>query len=155
MEERYEVAVNKSPGNLAQALTETQLQTTDRLRDLLSSFSALRSSNRNLVAQLRGSIYELREHRRRLQRQHVLEVSGERHLANQSGLSKQFGLTRREAEVAELLSQGRCNQAIARELNISEHTARHHTQRILSKLEVHSRGEAGAKLRGMYLSSPR
>jgi hypothetical protein len=28
------------------------------------------------------------------------------------------------------------------------HTARHHTQRILSKLEVHSRGEAGAKLRG-------
>jgi DNA-binding NarL/FixJ family response regulator len=60
-------------------------------------------------------------------------------------------LTRREAEVAELLSQGRSNQAIARALNISEHTARHHTQRILSKLEVHSRGEAGAKLRGTHL----
>jgi DNA-binding NarL/FixJ family response regulator len=155
IEERREVAVNKSPGNLAQALIELQPNTTDRLRDLLSSFSALRSSNRNLVAQLRGSIYELREHRRRLKQQHVLEISAERPIVSQSDLSKEFGLTRREAEVAELLSQGRSNQAIARELRISEHTARHHTQRILSKLEVHSRGEAGAKLRGVYLSSPR
>ena len=147
--------MNKRPGNLAEALSEPQPNTTDRLRDLLSSFSALRSSNRNLVAQLRGSIYELREHRLRLKQQHVLEIPAERHVAGQSDLSKEFGLTRREAEVAELLSQGRSNQAIARELRISEHTARHHTQRILSKLEVHSRGEAGAKLRGVYLSLPR
>jgi DNA-binding CsgD family transcriptional regulator len=60
---------------------------------------------------------------------------------------QQFGLTQREAQVARLLSQGRSNQAIARDLEISEHTARHHTQRILAKLEVHSRGEAGAKIR--------
>jgi DNA-binding NarL/FixJ family response regulator len=66
----------------------------------------------------------------------------------QDSLIRHFGLTRREAQVATLLSQGRSNQAIARELNISEHTARHHTQRILAKLEVHSRGEAGAKIRG-------
>jgi DNA-binding NarL/FixJ family response regulator len=146
--------VNKSLGNLAQTLPEPQPNTTDRLRDLLSSFSALRSNNRNLVAQLRGSIYELREHRRRLkQQQHVLEISPDRHTTTQSDLCKEFGLTRREAEVAEMLSQGRSNQAIARELKISEHTARHHTQRILSKLEVHSRGEAGAKLRGVFLSS--
>ncbi len=147
--------MNKSSANLAQALIDPQPITTDRVRDLLSSFSALRSSNRNLVAQLRGSLHELREHRRRLKQQHVLEISAEPHIGNQSDLSKRFGLTRREAEVAELLSQGRSNQAIARELEISEHTARHHTQRILSKLEVHSRGEAGAKLRGVYLSSPR
>jgi DNA-binding NarL/FixJ family response regulator len=147
--------MHKSPGNLAQDLTELQANTTDRLRDLLSSFSALRNNNRNLVAQLRGSIYELREHRRRLKQQHVLEISAERQITNQSDLSKQFGLTRREAEVAELLCQGRSNQAIARELKISEHTARHHTQRILSKLEVHSRAEAGAKLRGVYLFSPK
>ena len=145
--------MNKS-GNLARDLTQQQLNTTDRLRDLLSLFSALRSNNRNLVAQLRGSIYELREHRRRLKQQHVLEITAERNTLDQPDLSKQFGLTRREAEVAELLSQGRSNQAIARALKISEHTARHHTQRILSKLEVHSRGEAGAKLRGMYLSPP-
>jgi DNA-binding NarL/FixJ family response regulator len=147
--------VNKNAGNLAPALTEPEPISTDRVRDLLSSFSALRSDNRNLVAKLRGSLHELREHRRRLKQQHVLEISPEPHIGNQSDLSKRFGLTRREAEVAELLSQGRSNQAIARELEISEHTARHHTQRILSKLEVHSRGEAGAKLRGVYLSSLR
>jgi len=139
--------VNKNPGNLARDLSQSQ--TTDRLRDLLSSFSTLRSNNRNLVAQLPGSIYELREHRRRLKQQHVLEIPVAQNGAGQPDLSKKFGLTRREAQVAELLSQGRSNQAIARALNISEHTARHHTQRILSKLEVHSRGEAGAKLRGM------
>ena len=61
--------MNKNPGNLAQTLTELQANTTDRLRDLLSSFSALRSNNRTLVAQLRGSIYELREHRRRFKQQ--------------------------------------------------------------------------------------
>jgi DNA-binding CsgD family transcriptional regulator len=33
-------------------------------------------------------------------------------------------------------------------LGISAHTARHHTQRVLAKLKVHSRAEAGAKLRG-------
>jgi DNA-binding NarL/FixJ family response regulator len=147
--------VNKNAGNLARDLSQLQSQTTDRLRDLLSSFSTLRSNNRNLVAQLRGSIYELREHRRRLKQQRVLEIPVAQNVAGQADLSKQFGLTRREAEVADLLSQGRSNQAIAHALNISEHTARHHTQRILSKLDVHSRGEAGAKLRGMYLSLPR
>ncbi|HZN99276.1 MAG TPA: LuxR C-terminal-related transcriptional regulator, partial [Gemmatimonadales bacterium] len=58
-----------------------------------------------------------------------------------------FGLTQREEQVAILLAHGRSNQTIARELQISVHTARHHTQRILSKLQVHSRGEAGAKIR--------
>src|SRR4051794_41980074 len=93
--------MHKSPGNLAQDLTELQANTTDRLRDLLSSFSALRNNNRNLVAQLRGSIYELREHRRRLKQQPVLEISAERQITNQSDLGKQFGLTPRAAPAAE------------------------------------------------------
>jgi DNA-binding NarL/FixJ family response regulator len=122
---------------------------TGRLQDLLSLFSTLRSDNRALVSQLRGSIRELREHREELQQRRVYPT-----LVNRNGSPKQprlgqeFGLTRRETEVARLLSQGRSNQAIARELDISEHTARHHTQRILNKLQVHSRGEAGAKIRG-------
>ena len=33
-------------------------------------------------------------------------------------------------------------------LGISPHTARHHTQRVLDKLGVHSRAAAGARLRG-------
>jgi DNA-binding NarL/FixJ family response regulator len=144
--------VNKTTGNLARDLRQSQPDTTDRLRDLFSSFSALRSNNRDLLAKLRGSIYELREHRRRLKQHHVLDISAERNGFGQSYLSRQFGLTRREEQVAQLLSEGRSNQAIARELHISAHTARHHTQRVLSKLEVHSRGEAGAKIRGIYLS---
>jgi DNA-binding CsgD family transcriptional regulator len=120
-----------------------------QLQDLLTSFGALRSSNRVLVSQLRGSIGELRDLRRKLRQQYTRQGSPQpAENENQNGLSQQFGLTRREAEVARLLSQGRSNQAIARELGISEHTARHHTQRILAKLEVHSRGEAGAKIRG-------
>jgi len=122
---------------------------TDRLQDLLSSFLTLRHNNRALVQQLRGSIDELRTLRRDLQQQpRIAPVNGSEWSQQQDKLMKQFGLTRREAQVASLLSQGRSNQAIARELEISEHTARHHTQKILAKLEVHSRGEAGAKIRG-------
>lgn len=117
----------------------------DRLAALLTSFSNLRSSNRALVQNLRGSIHELRELRSQLQRQQYAGAGGG--TAREPTLALRYGLTRREVQVAELLAQGQSNQAIARELKISAHTARHHTQRILSKLEVHSRGEAGAKIR--------
>jgi DNA-binding CsgD family transcriptional regulator len=50
--------------------------------------------------------------------------------------------------VAAMLAQGRSNSAIAAALRISTHTARHHTQRVLAKLGVHSRAQAGAKVRG-------
>ena len=122
---------------------------TERFQGLVSSFSTLRHNNRDLVEQLRGSINELRTLRSRLQQRPngkpVPEHNEHQELDN---LMKQFGLTRREAQVASFLGRGRSNQAIARELQISEHTARHHTQKILVKLEVHSRGEAGAKIRG-------
>jgi DNA-binding NarL/FixJ family response regulator len=126
-----------------------ETESADRLFELLSSFTNLRSSNRLLVDQLRGSIGELRQLRNKLR-----EKQGELLLPDGDGkvshrdLKERFGLTRREIEVAQLLAKGQSNQAIARELGISAHTARHHTQRILSKLEVHSRGEAGAKIRG-------
>jgi DNA-binding CsgD family transcriptional regulator len=50
-----------------------------------------------------------------------------------------FGLSPREAEVARMLIDGRPNTEIAITLGISESTARHHTQRVLEKLGVHSR----------------
>ena len=50
-----------------------------------------------------------------------------------------FGLSPREAEVARMLVDGRPNAEIAVTLGISESTARHHTQRVLEKLGVHSR----------------
>lgn len=56
-------------------------------------------------------------------------------------LIRRFGMTGREADVALLLADGKRNAAIASELHISTHTARHHTESVLSKLNVHTRGE--------------
>ena len=56
-------------------------------------------------------------------------------------LRERYGLTARETDVASLLLQGKANVDIARALVISESTARHHTERVLDKLGVHSRAE--------------
>jgi DNA-binding CsgD family transcriptional regulator len=56
--------------------------------------------------------------------------------------SNQYGLTKREAEVLSLLSQGMRNAAIARALFVSHKTVDHHVSAILGKLGVPSRGQA-------------
>jgi non-specific serine/threonine protein kinase len=48
-------------------------------------------------------------------------------------------LTPREREVAQLVTQGRTNRQIARELVITKRTAMAHVERILRKLGVRSR----------------
>ncbi len=53
-------------------------------------------------------------------------------------------LTGREREVLALLAAGDYVDRIARRLFISPQTVRSHVQRILDKLEVHSRAEAVA-----------
>jgi DNA-binding CsgD family transcriptional regulator/tetratricopeptide (TPR) repeat protein len=58
--------------------------------------------------------------------------------------SNRLGLTRREAEILTLLSQGMRNSAIARRLFLSTRTIDRHVSAILSKLGVQSRGEAVA-----------
>ena len=57
-------------------------------------------------------------------------------------------LTRREREVLALLAEGADNGAISQALVISPQTTRTHVQNILGKLEVHSRLEAVAFVRG-------
>jgi DNA-binding CsgD family transcriptional regulator/tetratricopeptide (TPR) repeat protein len=52
------------------------------------------------------------------------------------------GLTRREAEILKLLSDGLRNSAIARRLFVSTKTIDHHVSAILTKLGVQSRAEA-------------
>ena len=54
------------------------------------------------------------------------------------------GLTPREVEVLRLLAAGRSNREIASTLIISEHTVARHIQNIFAKLDVSSRGAAGA-----------
>jgi DNA-binding CsgD family transcriptional regulator/tetratricopeptide (TPR) repeat protein len=54
------------------------------------------------------------------------------------------GLTPREVEVLALVAQGRRNADIAGRLFLSEKTVGHHVSAILRKLDVRTRGEAGA-----------
>jgi len=57
-------------------------------------------------------------------------------------------LTPRETEVGELLCRGASNKQIARTLGLRLTTVKNHVHNILEKLEVCSRAEAGAVLRG-------
>ncbi|HEX7118603.1 MAG TPA: helix-turn-helix transcriptional regulator [Longimicrobiales bacterium] len=61
-------------------------------------------------------------------------------------LRERFGLTRREAEIALLLAQGRKTADIARDLVISRHTVRRHTENVLRKLGVPSRAAVAARI---------
>jgi len=61
-------------------------------------------------------------------------------------LQVRYRLTPQEAKVAMMLLRGSSNRLIAKALYISEHTARHHTQRILDKLGLRSRAGIAARL---------
>lgn len=63
-------------------------------------------------------------------------------------IRRDFQLTRREGEVALLLAKGKQNEEIATALGVSRHTARHHTERVLAKLNVHTRSAVAAALQG-------
>lgn len=55
------------------------------------------------------------------------------------------GITPREFEVLQLLSQGLSNKTIAYRLGISEHTVKFHVNSIMSKLGAQSRTEAATR----------
>jgi len=77
-------------------------------------------------------------------------------LPSRESLMERFKMTGREADVALLLARGSRNTAIAGELHISPHTARHHTESVLAKLSVRSRAEvARAIVDGLGPSSAR
>jgi DNA-binding CsgD family transcriptional regulator len=72
----------------------------------------------------------------------VLVVTVERHASrapNAEAMRGRCGLTMRETQVADLLAQGLRNAEVAHALAMSEATARHHTERVMGKLGVHSR----------------
>jgi DNA-binding CsgD family transcriptional regulator len=72
----------------------------------------------------------------------------ERKSLNARQLAERFSLTRREIEIAALLRTGLSSRQIGAELGISVNTARRHVERILGKLDVHSRSAAVSKLAG-------
>lgn len=57
-----------------------------------------------------------------------------------------FGLTPREAEVADLIANGLDNRSIAERLFISPHTVRRHTERVFEKLGIDSRAAVAISL---------
>lgn len=64
-------------------------------------------------------------------------------------LRDHFRLTPRQIDVARLLAKGQSNVDIAHELVISPHTARHHVESILKKLNVSSRVAARGIIQGV------
>lgn len=65
-------------------------------------------------------------------------------------LGAKHRLTPREVEVVELLAEGHSNKRVAEALGVSTHTARHHTGRVLSKLQAKGRAEVGALVRRLH-----
>lgn len=63
-------------------------------------------------------------------------------------LREWFDLTQREAEVALLLARRRTNQEIARELTVTQYTARRHTEKVLQKLGLKRRTDVETLLYG-------
>ena len=65
-------------------------------------------------------------------------------LSSGSGVpeTRDYGLTKREMEVLELLVQGLNNREIAEELVVSRATAKAHVSHILAKMDVSNRAEA-------------
>jgi DNA-binding CsgD family transcriptional regulator len=127
----------------------------DRLRyeiqELASSISVMttteRSEPRTMVREVEasGSRYLVRGEILRMDKPGlgpVVLIALERlgsELPTEPEVRKRFGLTRKQASVAMLLAQRKSNTEIAEELFISPHTARHHTERVLTKLGVHAR----------------
>jgi DNA-binding CsgD family transcriptional regulator len=63
-------------------------------------------------------------------------------------IQRAYKLTNRELEVALLLGEGASTKAIARELEVSWHTARGHIERSMRKLGVRSRAGVAATIHG-------
>jgi len=55
------------------------------------------------------------------------------------------GLTKRQIQVLELVSEGMSNKAIGNQLGLAENTVKMHTSRLFKTLDVENRTEAVAK----------
>jgi DNA-binding NarL/FixJ family response regulator len=66
-----------------------------------------------------------------------------------------LGLTKRQAEVLELLAQGKSNKAIARTLGLAMPTVKNHITAILKALKATTRTEAVVAIQKLRLKLPR
>ncbi|MGI5880784.1 MAG: LuxR C-terminal-related transcriptional regulator [Syntrophomonadaceae bacterium] len=54
---------------------------------------------------------------------------------------KEYSLTSREAQIASLITRGKTNKQIARDLGVSENTVKTFIKRLFNKMDVHSRSQ--------------
>lgn len=76
----------------------------------------------------------------------VMTVTEPPRTLHPDALIARFRLTRREAEVAIMMSRGDRNREIARALGTSIHTVRRQVEQVLSKLDVSSRAAVAARI---------
>ena len=121
--------------------------TADQLSQIQLHTQELADHRRSLMSNLRTLMHETVSQSERLRVEWQQRPDGATAAPSpRDRLRDEYGMTPREIEVAALLAQGMSNVGVAGRLRISPHTARHHTQRVLAKLGVHSRAEAAAKL---------
>jgi DNA-binding CsgD family transcriptional regulator len=94
----------------------------------------------NATSHLDFATRELSEMGMKPSLERALRLRGQRKVA----VTYPDGLTAREFEVLRLLAQGKSNQQIAAELDISLHTAGHHVGSILGKVGAANRTEAAS-----------
>lgn len=67
---------------------------------------------------------------------------------------EQFGLTKREQEIAGLVIRGLSNRDIADRLCIAEQTVKDQLHHVFGKMNIHRRSELAAAVLGLDLKSP-
>lgn len=65
-------------------------------------------------------------------------------MTKNSGRKRPYELTKRESQVLEIMSEGKSNAALAKELKIKIRTVANHVNRILSKMNAKNRTQAAA-----------
>ena len=86
---------------------------------------------------------------RRILPSHMQTVRHERLTSVRDYLMRTHGLTPQEVLVALLLAQRRSNVEVAREMSVSVHTARHHTESVLAKLGIRRRADVARDRRAV------
>lgn len=84
----------------------------------------------------------------------VVERRAARRLTSDN-VQQRFGLSPRQAEVALLLAQGHTTADIARMLELTTHTVRHHAEQVLQRLNVRTRQQAMVRLRDGTAKGPK
>ena len=84
----------------------------------------------------------------------VVERRAARRLTSDN-VQQRFGLSPRQAEVALLLAQGHTTADIAKMLDLTTHTVRHHAEQVLQRLNVRTRQQAMVRLRDGTARGPK